>query len=125
MALPRMLAFLAGSTILRDERSACSLRLELGDVVRFGVVHAGELSFAGVSAIEVSSRRPFDRPIDDTRLSGTVDRCRFDEGRAVIDVCRQTGPGDADEFRFIIRHTTLDLCLNASPLGTLRRLTGL
>jgi hypothetical protein len=125
VSAPGALPALSGAWIRASEQSGDRLSLELENLRRGGLVYAGTIVFTGVTGVEIDSDHPMSRPPANPRLKGTIVDAHGASGVTVIDTHSQPGPGQADSFRFTIRHAGIDVQLRASLTRTVRRLAGL
>ena len=125
MSTPGELPDLRDAWIRSSERSGDRLRLELENIRRAGIVHAGSVVFTGVTDVEVTSERPMDRVPASPRPTGMVTDANTASGITVLATQSQSGPGELDRYRYTIRHSGLETHLRSSLARTIRRMAGL
>jgi hypothetical protein len=114
---------LKGAWIARVRWQGDRLVLTLDGVRHAGLLYAAEVTFEGVSKVEGSDPRlTSGAPV----LAGgmTIQAELSRPGETVLDLLRQTGPGDADEPRFVITHRDVTVTLRVNAGATVRAWLG-
>jgi hypothetical protein len=114
---------LVGAWIMRIDELPDRLVLSLAGIRRFGLVFDGQAIFHnGRVAERFSPRAPDARPSIAPNM--TVDALQSEPGRTMLEVHKQSGPGEVDEYRFTISHRAVDLTLRCRPGRSLRAWVG-
>jgi hypothetical protein len=114
---------LLGAWIMRIDEQPDRLVLSLAGIRRFGLVFDGQAIFDnGCVAERFDLRAPNIQPSIETGM--TVHALRSGPGRTMLEMYKQTGAGDGDEYRFTITHRAVDLTLRWRPGPSLRAWAG-
>jgi len=114
---------LKGAWIARVRRHGDRLVLTVDGVRHCGLLFAGDVTFEGVSKVEGSDPRlTSGAPV---LTGGMTIRAQLSRpGETVLDLLRQTGPGDADEPHFVITHREVTMTLRVNAGATARAWMG-
>jgi hypothetical protein len=116
-------ADLTGAWITRVRRQDDRLVLTLTGIRRRRLLFAGDVTFDGVSTVEGSDPRlTSGAPALTAGMTIRAEQSR--PGETVLDLLRQTGPGDADEPRFAITHRDVTVTLRLDAEATARSWLG-
>jgi hypothetical protein len=114
---------LKGAWIARVRWQDDRLVLTLDGVRHRGLLFAGDVTFEGVGMVEGSDPRlTSGAPVLTAGMTIRAEQSR--PGETVLDLLRQTGPGDADEPRFVITHRDVTMTLRVNAGATARAWLG-